>query len=152
MVYIHGDDYLSGGLDDYPPLPLLNHPVVLVVLQYRLGVLGKSVEGRKRGTARDVRNQALFRRQFSFRSEIGTDFHWFLMYGNKIGFTCYLVLISGTDVRLKLYLPTRDDLIILEKSIHMGLNKISREDFLTHMDRFYYYIMDLVLPLLDFQY
>ncbi|XP_047488976.1 juvenile hormone esterase-like [Penaeus chinensis] len=40
MVYIHGDDYLSGGLDDYPPLPLLNHPVVLVVLQYRLGVLG----------------------------------------------------------------------------------------------------------------
>ncbi|XP_063602611.1 juvenile hormone esterase-like [Penaeus indicus] len=40
MVFIHGDDYLSGGLDDYPPLPLLNHPVVLVVLQYRLGVLG----------------------------------------------------------------------------------------------------------------
>ncbi|XP_042890034.1 carboxylesterase 4A-like [Penaeus japonicus] len=40
MVYIHGGDYLAGRLDDYPPLPLLNHEVVLVVLQYRLGVLG----------------------------------------------------------------------------------------------------------------
>ncbi|ROT65535.1 JHE-like carboxylesterase 1 [Penaeus vannamei] len=40
MVFIHGDDYLFGGLEDFPPLPLLNHPVVLVVLQYRLGVLG----------------------------------------------------------------------------------------------------------------
>lgn len=57
MVFIHGDDYLFGGLEDYPPLPLLNHPVVLVVLQYRLGVLGKSVEEKGSGPARDVRNR-----------------------------------------------------------------------------------------------
>lgn len=66
MVFIHGDDYLFGGLEDFPPLPLLNHPVVLVVLQYRLGVLGKSVEEKGSGPARGVRNRTLFWRQIPF--------------------------------------------------------------------------------------
>lgn len=40
MVYIHGGDFLNGGASDYPPLPLVTRDIVLVVLQYRLGVLG----------------------------------------------------------------------------------------------------------------
>ncbi|XP_047480846.1 juvenile hormone esterase-like [Penaeus chinensis] len=40
MVYLHGGGYFSGGAQEYPPHVLLNHEVVLVVIQYRLGILG----------------------------------------------------------------------------------------------------------------
>ncbi|XP_042892944.1 juvenile hormone esterase-like [Penaeus japonicus] len=40
MVFIHGGAYFSGGAEEYPPHALLNHEVVLVVIQYRLGLLG----------------------------------------------------------------------------------------------------------------
>ncbi|XP_045613397.1 juvenile hormone esterase isoform X2 [Procambarus clarkii] len=40
MVYIHGGGFFSGGTNEYLPHALLNHDIVLVVLQYRLGTLG----------------------------------------------------------------------------------------------------------------
>ncbi|KAK3858801.1 hypothetical protein Pcinc_035035 [Petrolisthes cinctipes] len=40
MVFIHGGAWVSGGASEYPPHVLLNHDVVLVVIQYRLGLLG----------------------------------------------------------------------------------------------------------------
>ncbi|XP_042205829.1 juvenile hormone esterase-like isoform X1 [Homarus americanus] len=40
MVYIHGGSFLAGGAKHYQPLPLLQQDLVLVTLQYRLGVLG----------------------------------------------------------------------------------------------------------------
>ncbi|KAK8720496.1 hypothetical protein OTU49_013278 [Cherax quadricarinatus] len=40
IVYIHGGGYFSGGAREYLPHVLLNHDIVLVVLQYRLGTLG----------------------------------------------------------------------------------------------------------------
>ncbi|XP_037774053.1 esterase FE4-like [Penaeus monodon] len=40
MVFLHGGGYFSGGAQEYPPHVLLNHDVVLVVIQYRLGILG----------------------------------------------------------------------------------------------------------------
>ncbi|XP_045618969.2 carboxylic ester hydrolase [Procambarus clarkii] len=40
MVWIHGGGWFAGGSLEYLPYVLLNHDVVLVVLQYRLGVLG----------------------------------------------------------------------------------------------------------------
>ncbi|XP_027220673.2 juvenile hormone esterase [Penaeus vannamei] len=40
MVFIHGGGYFSGGAQEYNPHVLLNHEVVLVVIQYRLGMFG----------------------------------------------------------------------------------------------------------------
>ncbi|XP_042208761.1 cholinesterase 1-like [Homarus americanus] len=40
MVWIHGGAYFSGSTKEYLPLVILDHDVVLVVIQYRLGVLG----------------------------------------------------------------------------------------------------------------
>lgn len=40
MVFIHGGGFVLGGIDVIQPLPLLTKDVVLVTLQYRLGVLG----------------------------------------------------------------------------------------------------------------
>ncbi|XP_042861580.1 putative inactive carboxylesterase 4 [Penaeus japonicus] len=40
MVWIHGGGYFSGAAVEFQPHVLLNHDIVLVVLQYRLGVLG----------------------------------------------------------------------------------------------------------------
>ncbi|XP_063590805.1 venom carboxylesterase-6-like [Penaeus indicus] len=40
MVWIHGGGYFSGAAVEYQPHVLMNHDIVLVVLQYRLGILG----------------------------------------------------------------------------------------------------------------
>lgn len=40
MVFIHGGGFMCGGAMDYPPHVLLNHDIVLVVIQYRVGMLG----------------------------------------------------------------------------------------------------------------
>jgi len=40
IFFIHGGEFLNGAAVGYPALPLLNHDVVLVVPQYRLGGLG----------------------------------------------------------------------------------------------------------------
>ncbi|XP_042217572.1 juvenile hormone esterase-like [Homarus americanus] len=40
MVYIHGGAFILGSMIGCGPLPLLNKDVVLVAIQYRLGVLG----------------------------------------------------------------------------------------------------------------
>ncbi|XP_027208907.1 juvenile hormone esterase [Penaeus vannamei] len=40
MVFFHGGAFFAGGASEYKPYALLNHDVVLVVVQYRLGVLG----------------------------------------------------------------------------------------------------------------
>ncbi|KAK8749773.1 hypothetical protein OTU49_015534, partial [Cherax quadricarinatus] len=40
MVYIHGGGFLAGGSVEYEPHVLLDHDIVLVVLQYRVGVMG----------------------------------------------------------------------------------------------------------------
>ncbi|XP_069956161.1 pyrethroid hydrolase Ces2a-like isoform X2 [Cherax quadricarinatus] len=40
IVYIHGGSFLAGGTSGFGHLPLLTQDVVLVTLQYRLGVLG----------------------------------------------------------------------------------------------------------------
>ncbi|XP_045594339.2 carboxylic ester hydrolase [Procambarus clarkii] len=40
MVYIHGGGWMSGGTLEYPPHVLLDHNIVLVTIQYRLGILG----------------------------------------------------------------------------------------------------------------
>ncbi|XP_069944777.1 venom carboxylesterase-6 isoform X1 [Cherax quadricarinatus] len=40
MVWIHGGAFYSGAAQEYLPFVFLNHDVVLVVIQYRLGVMG----------------------------------------------------------------------------------------------------------------
>ncbi|XP_047472574.1 esterase E4-like isoform X1 [Penaeus chinensis] len=40
MVYIHGGGYFAGSADKYPPHVLLNEDIVMVSLQYRLGIMG----------------------------------------------------------------------------------------------------------------
>ncbi|MPC31341.1 Carboxylesterase 1E [Portunus trituberculatus] len=40
MVYLHGGGYVAGNAYQYQPYVLLNHQVVLVVPQFRLGLLG----------------------------------------------------------------------------------------------------------------
>ncbi|KAK3854409.1 hypothetical protein Pcinc_039113 [Petrolisthes cinctipes] len=40
MVWIHGGGWFTGAAQDYNPHVLLDHGVVLVVIQYRLGILG----------------------------------------------------------------------------------------------------------------
>lgn len=40
MVYIHGGSFYLGGSREHPPNYLLEHNVILVVIQYRLGPLG----------------------------------------------------------------------------------------------------------------
>nr|XP_027214828.1 cholinesterase 2-like [Penaeus vannamei] len=40
MVYIHGGAFFVGGAHEYLPHVLMNHDIVLVVIQYRLGTLG----------------------------------------------------------------------------------------------------------------
>ncbi|XP_069169364.1 carboxylic ester hydrolase-like isoform X1 [Procambarus clarkii] len=40
LVFIHGGAYFAGSASKYPPHALLNEDIVLVTLQYRLGVLG----------------------------------------------------------------------------------------------------------------
>lgn len=43
MVYIHGGGFLAGGSVEYEPHVLLDHDIVLVVLQYRVGVMGEYI-------------------------------------------------------------------------------------------------------------
>lgn len=45
MVFIHGGGFLFCSADEYLPHALLDHDVVLVVIQYRLGVLGEYLLG-----------------------------------------------------------------------------------------------------------
>ncbi|KAK8373812.1 hypothetical protein O3P69_015612 [Scylla paramamosain] len=40
MVWLHGGRFTHGSAQEYPPHVLLDHDIVLVVVQYRLGVLG----------------------------------------------------------------------------------------------------------------
>lgn len=40
MVFIHGGGYMAGSAAEYPPHVLLNEDIILVTVQYRLGVLG----------------------------------------------------------------------------------------------------------------
>ncbi|KAK3882432.1 hypothetical protein Pcinc_013184 [Petrolisthes cinctipes] len=40
MVFIHGGGFLFGSAEEYLPHVLLDHQIVLVVMQYRLGVMG----------------------------------------------------------------------------------------------------------------
>ncbi|XP_050727488.1 venom carboxylesterase-6-like isoform X4 [Eriocheir sinensis] len=40
MVWLHGGGFFAGGAEEYLPHTFLNHDVLLVVVQYRLGVLG----------------------------------------------------------------------------------------------------------------
>ncbi|XP_047475843.1 cholinesterase 2-like isoform X2 [Penaeus chinensis] len=40
MVWIHGGGFFSGGAYEYLPHVLMNHDIVLVVVQYRLGIMG----------------------------------------------------------------------------------------------------------------
>lgn len=42
MVFIHGGGFVSGTGLEHEPYVLLDHDVVLVVVQYRLGILGRS--------------------------------------------------------------------------------------------------------------
>lgn len=41
MVFIHGGGFVSGTSLEHEPYVLLDYDVVLVVVQYRLSVLGK---------------------------------------------------------------------------------------------------------------
>lgn len=43
MVYFHGGAYYHGSAQKYRPHVLLDHDVVLVVVQYRLSILGRSL-------------------------------------------------------------------------------------------------------------
>ncbi|XP_045134687.1 juvenile hormone esterase-like [Portunus trituberculatus] len=40
MVWLHGGRFTHGSAQEYPPHVLMDHNIVLVVVQYRLGVLG----------------------------------------------------------------------------------------------------------------
>lgn len=40
MVYIHGGNFLRGSASEYEPDYLLDEDIVLVVIQYRLGMFG----------------------------------------------------------------------------------------------------------------
>ncbi|XP_069168510.1 carboxylic ester hydrolase isoform X2 [Procambarus clarkii] len=40
MVFFHGGAYYAGGIRNYTPYVLLNEDIVLVLVQYRLGILG----------------------------------------------------------------------------------------------------------------
>lgn len=42
MAFIHGGGFFTGAAEEYLPPVLLQHDIVLVVLQYRLGILGTS--------------------------------------------------------------------------------------------------------------
>ena len=41
MVWFHGGGFFAGSAEKYLPQIILDHDVVLVVVQYRLGILGK---------------------------------------------------------------------------------------------------------------
>jgi carboxylesterase type B len=41
MVYIHGGSYVSGTANDYTGHVLARYDVVVVIINYRLGVFGK---------------------------------------------------------------------------------------------------------------
>jgi len=40
LVYLHGGEFKFGGKDYYKPDILLRHDVILVIPNYRLGILG----------------------------------------------------------------------------------------------------------------
>lgn len=41
MVYIHGGGFYSHSAEEFPPNYLMERDIVLVVIQYRLDILGK---------------------------------------------------------------------------------------------------------------
>lgn len=47
MVYIHGGRFTTNSADQFPPNYLLEREIVLVVIQFRLSVLGKSSFAKK---------------------------------------------------------------------------------------------------------
>lgn len=49
MVWIHGGGFFAGGAHEYLPHVLMNHDIVLVVVQYRLGILGEWGKGNETG-------------------------------------------------------------------------------------------------------
>ena len=40
MVYLHGGAFKRGMSSQYPPDAMMDEPVVLVTIQYRMGILG----------------------------------------------------------------------------------------------------------------
>lgn len=45
MVFVHGGGFFSGGANGYGGTVFMNEDVVLVLIQYRLGLLGECVCG-----------------------------------------------------------------------------------------------------------
>lgn len=41
MVYIHGGRFVNNNAEQYPPNYLMERDIILVVIQFRLGILGK---------------------------------------------------------------------------------------------------------------
>lgn len=43
MVFLHGGGFAKGNIKDYNPTPLVSKGVVVVTVQYRLGIYGQLI-------------------------------------------------------------------------------------------------------------
>ncbi|KAG7171451.1 Venom carboxylesterase-6-like 10 [Homarus americanus] len=99
MVFIHGGAYISGGALEYPPHVLLNHDIVLVVIQYRLGVLGlkdqmvalKWVQNNIHNFGGDALKVTLFG-----ESAGASSIHFHILSHQTVGLFQQAILQSGT--------------------------------------------------------
>nr|XP_053646160.1 carboxylic ester hydrolase-like [Cherax quadricarinatus] len=101
LVYIHGGAYFGDSSSLYPPHVLLNEDIVLITLQYRLGVLGfLSTEDEVMPGNQGLKDQALALRWVKVNvRQFGGDPEKITIFGESAGGGCvhFQVLSPKTD-------------------------------------------------------
>nr|XP_053646150.1 uncharacterized protein LOC128698080 isoform X2 [Cherax quadricarinatus] len=101
LVFIHGGAYFADSTTHYPPHVLLNEDIVLVTLQYRLGILGfLSTEDEVMPGNQGLKDQALALRWVKTNvRQFGGDPEKITIFGESAGGGCvhFQILSPKTD-------------------------------------------------------
>ncbi|XP_064089784.1 venom carboxylesterase-6-like [Macrobrachium nipponense] len=98
MVFIHGGGFFCGSSNEYPPNVMMNHEIVFVTIQYRLGMMGfLSTEDEDAPGNYGLRDQTMA------LSWVQRNIH--LFGGNPVGITLFGESAGAASVHLQILSP-----------------------------------------------
>ncbi|XP_068250011.1 venom carboxylesterase-6-like [Palaemon carinicauda] len=98
MVFIHGGGFFAGSSNEYAPHVMMNHDIVLVTIQYRLGMLGfLSTEDKEAPGNYGLRDQTMA------LSWVQTNAH--LFGGDPVGITLFGESAGAASVHFQILSP-----------------------------------------------
>lgn len=98
MIFIHGGGFFCGSSNEYPPHVMMNHDIVFVTIQYRLGMLGfLSTEDEEAPGNYGLRDQTMA------LSWVQHNIH--LFGGDPVGITLFGESAGAASVHLQILSP-----------------------------------------------